>query len=141
MRILANAELSSSTAAGIFYTRKTGRERISSSAKAGGTAGASQHAGRRDLVTAGRAIEPVMAVLALRLGKPLFLFAFGAQAVHLAFFDVFGKQQAATGAFFGVPLANFRTTIRLGAVEYRSATAAAVLPFFQFLADRAFFHG
>lgn len=117
------------------------RERKGASAQAGGAAGTGQHAGRCDLVTAGRTVEPVTAVLALGLGKALFLLALGALTVHLAFFDVFGKQQAAAGTFLGVPLADLRAAVRLGTVEYRSATAAAVLPFFQFLADRALLHG
>jgi hypothetical protein len=77
----------------------------------------------------------------LGLGKALLLFALGTQAVHLALFDVFGEQQSATGALLGVPLADLRSAIRLGAVEYRPATAATVFSLFHFLANRTLVHG
>jgi hypothetical protein len=40
----------------------------------------------------GRAVEPVTAILALRIGKALFLFTFGALTVHLAVGDVFFEE-------------------------------------------------
>ena len=54
-------------------------------------------------MAAGRAIEPVAAVLALRVGQSLLLLALGTLAVHLAMADVFFKDQAAFRTDFGIP--------------------------------------
>jgi hypothetical protein len=42
-------------------------------------------------VATGRAVEPVTAVLALRIGKALLFLALGALAIHLFVGDVFIK--------------------------------------------------
>ncbi len=106
----------------------------------GGAAWTSQHAGRRNLVAAGRTVEPVIAVFALGLGKSLLFLALGAQAIHLALFDVLGEKKAAAGAFFGVTLADFRSASWLGTVEYRPASAAAIFSLLHFLANGALVH-
>ena len=93
------------------------REGEGVSAQAGSAAGAGQHAGRGDLVPAGRAVEPVLAELALRLGEPLLLLALGAEPVHLALFHIVRKEQAAAGAFLGPRLADLRPAARLRAEE------------------------
>ena len=54
-------------------------------------------------MTAGWAIEPVTAILALRVRQPLLFLALGALSIHLAMADVFFKDQAAFRADFGVP--------------------------------------
>jgi len=54
-------------------------------------------------VAAGRAIEPVATVLALRVRQPLLFLAFGTLAIHLAMADVFFKDQAASRTNLGIP--------------------------------------
>ena len=44
---------------------------------------------------ASRAIKPIATILALRVGKPLFLFALGTHAIHLAVGDVVFEEQTA----------------------------------------------
>jgi len=63
----------------------------------GGAAWAGEHAGRRNAVTATRAVEPVAAVLALRIGETLLAFAFGTLAVHFTLSDVVFENQPALG--------------------------------------------
>ena len=71
--------------------------------QARGATWTSEHAGGRHLVAAGRAIEPVAAVLALRVRQPLLFLALGTLAIHLAMADVFFKDQAAFCADLGIP--------------------------------------
>lgn len=108
--------------------------------KAGGAAGAGEHAGRGDFMAAGGAEKPVFTVAALRFGQSLFLFTFGALAIHFSIFDVFGKKESASGAFRGVTLAVLSSAALHRTDEDRLAIAAPVFPFFHFLADRTFFH-
>lgn len=54
-------------------------------------------------MAAGRTIEPVAAVLALRVRQPLPLLALGTLPIHLAMADVFFKDQAAFRADLGIP--------------------------------------
>jgi hypothetical protein len=109
-------------------------------AQAGGATGAGQHAGRGDLVSAGGTIEPVFAIFALGLRKALLFFAFGTLAIHLPAGDIIGEQQTAPGTLGGVSLADLGAAGLHGTDENGLAGTAPVLPFFQFLAHRAFFH-
>ena len=85
-------------------------------------------------------IEPVSAVFTMGIGEPLLLLALRALAVHLVIVDVVGEEQAAGGTLLGVPLADFRPALLMGAEEDRAAGAAPVLSLFPLLAYRTFFH-
>ena len=91
-------------------------------------------------MTAGRTIEPVPAVLALRVRKSLFFLAFGALAIHLAMGDVFCKDQPALCADLGIP-----TMIRGLAARRRAdidsvTVVTPVLAARHLFTYRAFFH-
>lgn len=92
-------------------------------------------------MAAGRAIEPVATMFALRLGQTLALFTFGALANHFALAEILAENQPAAGAIFGVAFADCGTAGRQRTAEDRLAGAAPGFVFFQFFADRAFFHG
>lgn len=113
---------------------------VSPSAEAGCTARAGQHAGGRHFMSAGGAIEPVAAVLALGIGQTLFTLAFRAFAVHFSIFDVFFEQQPALGTSFGVPPVVRRFAIGGGADEYGLTVFTPVLAFGLLLAHWTFFH-
>ena len=54
-------------------------------------------------MTAGWTIEPVAAILALRVRKALFFLALGTLAIHFAMGNIFIKNQAAFRTDLGVP--------------------------------------
>jgi hypothetical protein len=114
---------------------------MKSTTQVGTATWAGQHAGCRNLVAAGRTIEPVLAIFALDFGKSLLFAAFGTLTIHLAVFDIVFEQQATAGTGFGVTIANDRSAIRHGADEYGLARAAPVFSFFYFFTNRTFFHG
>lgn len=110
------------------------------SAQRGGTAWAGQHAGGWHLVSTGRAVEPILAELALRLGKTLLFFALGALPIHLTGFHILLEQQPAARADLYPLLTEFRPAPRRRAEKYRLARLAPVLAFLFFLAYRTLFH-
>ena len=110
------------------------------SAQRGGTAWAGQHAGGWHLVPTGRAVEPIFAELALRLGKPLFLFALGTLPIHLAGLHILLEEQPAARADLHPRLTDLSTAPRRRAKKYRLARLAPVLAFLFFLAYRTLFH-
>jgi hypothetical protein len=91
-------------------------------------------------VPTGRAVEPIFAELALRLGKALFLLALGTLPIHLAGFHILLEEQPASGTDLHPRLTDFSTTTRRRAKKYRLACLAPVLAFLFFLAHRTFFH-
>ena len=62
----------------------------------------SKHAGGRDLMPTSRAIEPVAAILALRVGEALLLFALWTLTVHFAVSDVICKSPTSFCTTLGV---------------------------------------
>ena len=74
-----------------------------------------EHARGRDFVAAARAAEPIFTKLALCLRNALALFAFGAEAVHLAVSDIVGKDHRAARALGGLPLADRGAAAGIGA--------------------------
>jgi hypothetical protein len=91
-------------------------------------------------VPTGRTIEPILAELALGLGKSLPLLALGTLPIHLAGFHVLLEQQPAARADLHPLLAEFRAAPRRRAKKYRLARLAPVLAFLFFLAYRTLFH-
>jgi len=73
-----------------------------STAQAGGAAGAGQHTGGGDTMAAGGAIEPVPAILALRVRQSLFLFTLGTHAIHFMAGNVIFENQSTFRADFGI---------------------------------------
>ena len=104
------------------------------------TAGAGQHAGRWDLVTAARTVEPVAAMLALGVGQSLLAFTLRALPVHLAAGHIILEEQAATGAKLGIATVVGCLAARIWADEHRLAPFAPVLPLGHLLADRTLLH-
>jgi len=91
-------------------------------------------------VTAGRTIEPVAAVLALRVRKPLLFLALGTLAIHFAMGNVFIKDQTALRTDLGVP-AMIRSLASRCRTDIDGMTV--VTPVFaarHLFAYRAFFH-
>ena len=107
----------------------------------GSTAGAGQHAGGLDPVTAGGTVEPVTAKFALNFRKSLLFLAFRATPVHFPIEDVFREKKAALEAFLAAPLFNLSTAVGQWAGKNRFTTVAPVFPFFELTANRAFVHG
>ena len=91
-------------------------------------------------MTAGRAVEPVAAVLALRVGQTLFFLAFGALPVHLAVVDVFFEDQAALGTDLGIPAMIRGFTARRGADIDGVTVVAPVLAARHLFTYRALIH-
>ena len=109
-------------------------------AQARGAARAGQHAGGRNLVTAGRTIEPVAAVLALRIGKALFFLALGTLAIHLAMGNVLIKDQTAFGTDPGVPAMIRGLAARCRADIDRMTVVTPVVAARHLFTYRALFH-
>jgi len=72
------------------------------STQAGGASWAGKHAGGGHLVATGRAIEPVPAILALRVRQSLFLFTLGTHAIHFMAGNVIFENQSTFRADFGI---------------------------------------
>ena len=90
----------------------------------------SKHAGGRDLMPASRAIEPVAAILALRVGEALLLFALWALTVHFAVSDVIFKDQTAFCTNLGIASMIGRLATRRRADKNRVTRIAPVLAAF-----------
>ena len=91
-------------------------------------------------MSASRTVEPVAAILALRIGKTLFLFALGAHAVHLAVGNVFIKDQAAFHTNLGVPAMIRSLASRCRTDIDRMTVVTPVFAARHLFAYRAFFH-
>jgi len=91
-------------------------------------------------VPAGRAVEPILAILALRFGKPLFLLALGTLPIHLPGLHILLEEQTATRTDLYPRLTDFSTATRRWAMKYRLARLAPVLAFLFFFAYRTLFH-
>jgi hypothetical protein len=91
-------------------------------------------------VAAGRTIEPVPAVLALRVRKSLFFLALGTLAVHLAMGNVFIKDQAAFRTDLGVPAMIRSLASRCRADIDRMTIVTPVVAARHLFTYRAFFH-
>ncbi len=87
-----------------------------------------------------RAIEPVFAISALRVGKTLLLAAFWTLPVHFLMINVIFKQQSAFRTELGLAIKNNRFAILLRTDKNRPTTTAVILPLFLFLANRALIH-
>ena len=87
-----------------------------------------------------RAIEPIAAILALGIGKPLFLFALGALAIHLAVGDIIFKNQAALGANLGIATMVGSLTTRRRADKNRVTGVTPVLAASHLFTNRTLFH-
>jgi len=105
-----------------------------------GAARARQHAGRRHLVSATRAVEPVTAIFALWVGQPLLALALRALAIHFAAGHVFLEKQPATRAHFGVAPMVRCFAAGIGTDEDRPATLAPVLPLGHLFANGTLLH-
>lgn len=88
----------------------------------------------------GRTVEPVLAELALGLGKALPFLALGALSVHLAGFHILLEQQPAAWTSLHPLFTDLRAAPRRRAEKYRLAGLAPVFAFLFFLAYRTFFH-
>lgn len=89
---------------------------------------------------ASRAIEPIAAILALGIGKPLLLFALGTHAIHLAVADVIFKNQATFRTSFSVATMICSLTARCRADKNRMTGITPVLVLCHFFTNRALFH-
>jgi hypothetical protein len=110
-----------------------------SAVQIGAAARTCQSAGGGDLVTAGRAVEPELAITTLLFIQALFFTALGALPVHFALFYVIGEQQPAAWTFLH-PGADGGTAGWQRADKNGLAGAAPVFTFFLFLTDWTFFH-
>jgi hypothetical protein len=91
-------------------------------------------------VSTSRTVEPVTAVFALGVGKPLPLFALGALTIHFAVGDVILKDQPAFCTHLGIATMVRRfTTWRRTDIDGMTRVAP-VLAAGHFLTNRAFFH-
>ena len=104
------------------------------------TTRAGEHTGRRDLVPASRAIEPIATILALGVGKALFLFALGTHAIHLAIGDIVFKDQATFRTDFGVATMIRSLTTRRRTDKNRMTGITPVFATSHFFTNRALFH-
>jgi len=91
-------------------------------------------------VATGRAIEPVAAIFALGVRKPLFFLALGTLAIHLAMGDVFFKDQAAFRTDLGIPAMIRGLASRCRADIYGMAVVTPVVAASHLFTYRAFFH-
>jgi len=91
-------------------------------------------------VAAGRAIEPVAAILALGIGKTLLLFTLGALAIHLTVGDVIFKNQAAFCTDFGITTMIGSLAARCRTDKNRMTGITPVLPASHFFTNRTLFH-
>jgi hypothetical protein len=91
-------------------------------------------------VTAGWAIEPVAAILALRVRKSLFFLALGTLAIHFAMGNIFIKNQAAFRTDLGVPAMVRSFAPRCRTDIDRMTVVTPVFAARHLFAYRAFFH-
>jgi hypothetical protein len=91
-------------------------------------------------VPASGAIEPIAAILALRIGEPLLLLTLGAHAIHLAVGDVIFKDQAAFCTDFCITTMVGGLTARCRADENRMTGVTPVLAASRLFTNRALFH-
>ena len=91
-------------------------------------------------MTAGWTIEPVAAILALRVRKALFFLALGTLAIHLAVGNVFIKDQAAFHTNLGVPAMIRSLASRCRTDIDRMTVVTPVVAARHLFAYRAFFH-
>jgi hypothetical protein len=110
------------------------------STQTGPTARTGEHAGGRHLVPTGRAVEPVAAILALRVGKTLFFLALGTHTVHLAVRNVICKDQPAFCTDLGIATMIGSLAARCRADENRMTGVTPVLATGHFLTHRTLFH-
>jgi hypothetical protein len=91
-------------------------------------------------VTTGRTIEPITAILALRVRESLLLFALGAHAIHLATSDVVFKKKITFCTNLGLPTMIGGFAARNRANKDRAAGVTPVLAASHLLTNRTFFH-
>jgi hypothetical protein len=87
-----------------------------------------------------RAVEPVLAIATLGVGKALFLATLRTLPVHFLMVNVIIKQQSAFRAETRLAIKNNRFAILLRADKNRPTTTAVMLSLFLFLANRALIH-
>ena len=86
------------------------------------------------------AIEPVAAVLALRVGKTLLLFTLGTLAIHFTVGDVIFKNQAAFCTDFGLTTMIGGLTARCWTDKNRMTGITPVLTARHLFTNRTLFH-
>lgn len=91
-------------------------------------------------MTAGRTIEPVTAIFALRVREPLFFLALRTLAVHLAVSDIFIKDQAAFRTNLGITTMIGRLAPRCRTDVDRVTGVTPVLAARHLFTYRALFH-
>ena len=91
-------------------------------------------------MTAGRTIEPVAAVLALRIRKALFFLALGTLAIHFSMGNIFIKNQAAFRTDLGVPAMVRSFASRCRTDIDRMTVVTPVVAARHLFTYRAFFH-
>ena len=110
------------------------------SAQARRTTRAGEHAGGWHLVSTGRAVEPVAAILALWVGKTLLLLALGTHTIHLAVGHVIFKDQPAFCTDLGIATMIGSLAARCRADENRMTGVTPVLASGHFLTNGTLFH-
>ena len=91
-------------------------------------------------MTAGRAIEPIAAILALRIRQALPFFAFGTLTVHLFVGDIFLKKQTALCTHLGITSMIWRLTPWCRTNVYRMTGVTPVFTARHFFTNRTLFH-